>query len=415
MTAKSLRHKFISAIADGADATLVRPQANWNDEHNLWLGGRSVTGTTDTLADSDHLSLVKYTNAGSIAVTLPQAGASSQFIAGWTAFIRNVGTGDVTITPTTSTINAASTLLLHAGQGALLFSDGTNYDAIINAVKASTAEVLAGTDDSKFVTPVNAALLPVVATSVKSAAYNLVAADRNASFSVSGSWTFGHTVTAASAGAGFRYTIKNTGLATITIDPAGSETIDGATTLKCLAKQAFTVVCDGANWYTIGRSNVVMITQALASAVATVDMTLPPDYTMFDIEYQHSHSAVIQLNMLLAFDGVPNFITTGNYYYQTLYSNASTSTAGAFTAQVVAFLSRSLAAGTAGLGRLLLWPTTYCTWINQNSVVFDAGGSRYIEHSAGWINTGSPRATNIRFYPGSGNISGTFTIFGHGA
>jgi len=43
--AVSLNHKFVSAIPDGTDATVVRP-SNWNDQHNL-------TGTASTLLGFD--------------------------------------------------------------------------------------------------------------------------------------------------------------------------------------------------------------------------------------------------------------------------------------------------------------------------------------------------------------------------
>jgi hypothetical protein len=44
----SLKHAFTSAVADGADASLVRP-SNWNAEHNLTLAADRVLGrlTTD--------------------------------------------------------------------------------------------------------------------------------------------------------------------------------------------------------------------------------------------------------------------------------------------------------------------------------------------------------------------------------
>jgi len=127
MVAKSLRHKFVNPQSDGTDGTITRP-SNWNDDHNLWLGGRTVTAATDTLADSDHLSVVQYNSAVAVAVTLPQAGASSQFIAGWTTIIRNRGAGTVTITPTTSAINETTTgKTVLQNEWARLYSDGTNY------------------------------------------------------------------------------------------------------------------------------------------------------------------------------------------------------------------------------------------------------------------------------------------------
>src|SRR5215475_8097949 len=130
MTAKSLRHRFVSAVADGTDASLVRP-SNWNADHDLFLGKRTVTAATDTMLDADHLALVQYNRAAAIAVTLPQAGAALQFVSGWVTFVRNSGVGDVTITPAVSTINEASSLVLKQNQEAVIFSDGTNYACIL--------------------------------------------------------------------------------------------------------------------------------------------------------------------------------------------------------------------------------------------------------------------------------------------
>jgi len=45
MTA-SVKHKFVSAIADASDATLVRP-TNWNDEHDV--AGLALEAPSDGL------------------------------------------------------------------------------------------------------------------------------------------------------------------------------------------------------------------------------------------------------------------------------------------------------------------------------------------------------------------------------
>lgn len=83
------------------------------------------TGTTYTVLTGDFRKLVTHTNASSIAVTLPQAGAS--FPAGWFYLTQNRGAGVVTITPTTSTIDGGASLALSQNEGALIVSDGTNY------------------------------------------------------------------------------------------------------------------------------------------------------------------------------------------------------------------------------------------------------------------------------------------------
>ena len=83
---------------------------------NAWLpiatdivAVNAQSGTTYSIAGTDRAKLVTITNAASVAVTLPQATASSgAFPAGWSTEIINRGAGTVTITPTTSTINGGA-------------------------------------------------------------------------------------------------------------------------------------------------------------------------------------------------------------------------------------------------------------------------------------------------------------------
>jgi hypothetical protein len=106
------------------------------------------TGTSYTVLDGDRGKLVTFSNAGSIAVTLPQAGAASSFANGWEADFVNRGAGTVTITPTTSTINETTALALTTGQGVRIFSDGTNYvsngGAAVGAGTGSVTSVTCG-------------------------------------------------------------------------------------------------------------------------------------------------------------------------------------------------------------------------------------------------------------------------------
>lgn len=83
------------------------------------------TGTTYTYLTGDYGKLVTHTNGSAIAGTLPQAGAA--FPANWFMFVQNRGAGALTITPTTSTIDGGTTLVLNQNEGALVVSDGTNY------------------------------------------------------------------------------------------------------------------------------------------------------------------------------------------------------------------------------------------------------------------------------------------------
>lgn len=83
------------------------------------------TGTTYTFVSGDCGRLVRFTNAGAIAATLPQAGAA--FPARCRIYTKNIGLTAVTITPTTSTIDGLSSIVLAANQSAAITSDGTNY------------------------------------------------------------------------------------------------------------------------------------------------------------------------------------------------------------------------------------------------------------------------------------------------
>jgi hypothetical protein len=87
------------------------------------------TGTSYTYAVTDHGKHVTHANASAIAGTLPQA-TTAGFGDGFEMFVENLGAGDLTITPTTSTINGGSALVLRQGEWALVTSDGTNYRAI---------------------------------------------------------------------------------------------------------------------------------------------------------------------------------------------------------------------------------------------------------------------------------------------
>jgi hypothetical protein len=114
------------------------------------IGGvRAVTGTSDTILSTDFSKMVTYSNASSIAVTLPQAGSGSpaSFLSGYYLSVQNLGAGTVTITPTTSTINGAATLVLLSGQFGSIYSDGTNYSAFmpVNKVNGLTVTNSTGT------------------------------------------------------------------------------------------------------------------------------------------------------------------------------------------------------------------------------------------------------------------------------
>lgn len=94
---------------------------------NMVAGVNNQTGTTYTVLNTDRAKLVSFSNTAAVAVTLPQAGSGGSFSNTWFAWFENRNSGMVTVTPTTSTIDGSTALVLANGCGIGIFSDGSNY------------------------------------------------------------------------------------------------------------------------------------------------------------------------------------------------------------------------------------------------------------------------------------------------
>lgn len=105
----------------------------------------------------------------------------------------------------------------------------------------------------------------------KSSAYTVIATDRGVLLDCTGTFTL--TLTAAATLAnGFVFGLRNSGTGVITIDPNAAELIDGAATVTLGAGDSCLVVCDGAAWKTVGRTNglgAAQTWQAVTRAAAT--------------------------------------------------------------------------------------------------------------------------------------------------
>lgn len=114
---------LVSGVTASCTQTAVTTTGTISSAHCV----NAQTGTSYAIVDGDRAKLVTLSNASAVAVSIAQAGASSAFANGWYADVVNKGVGTVTITPATSTINGAATLVLTTAQGARVFSDGSNY------------------------------------------------------------------------------------------------------------------------------------------------------------------------------------------------------------------------------------------------------------------------------------------------
>lgn len=113
----------------GSGSAGIGPGNAWQKIVNDVISVNAQVGTTYTVLSSDRGKLVTLANAGAVAVTLPQAGAT--FPAGWFAEFENRGAGTVTITPTTSQINGGASITLATNNSVKIISDGTNYFALL--------------------------------------------------------------------------------------------------------------------------------------------------------------------------------------------------------------------------------------------------------------------------------------------
>jgi hypothetical protein len=94
------------------------------------------SGTSYTVVAGDAGKLVTLSNASAVAVTVP----AGVFTSGQFADFQNKGVGDVTITPTSATINGAANFVLHTNQGIRVVFDGTNFQVVLGrAIVASSA------------------------------------------------------------------------------------------------------------------------------------------------------------------------------------------------------------------------------------------------------------------------------------
>lgn len=99
---------------------------------------RTVTTTPNPVVYTDRAAGIIYNSGSPIAVPLPQSGTTN-FANKFVFYAKNIGAGDVTITPTISTMNGVANLVLHQGDFATIEGDDTNYNA-----RVSTSQLTAG-------------------------------------------------------------------------------------------------------------------------------------------------------------------------------------------------------------------------------------------------------------------------------
>ena len=88
------------------------------------IGGVAVKTSNYTAVSGDNGTEIVFNSGSAITFTLPASPPSAT----WTVFFQNIGAGTLTVSPNGLTLdNSASSLSVAQGQGAVIFTDGTNY------------------------------------------------------------------------------------------------------------------------------------------------------------------------------------------------------------------------------------------------------------------------------------------------
>ena len=123
-----------------------------------------------------------------------------------------------------------------------------------------------------------------------------IATDRGNLLDLSGTFTLSFSA-AATLTSGWYVYLANTGTGIITLDPDGTELIDGSSTKRLYAGQSCLVQCNGTALYTFGRKNTaVLLQEQVASASASLNFT---DF----VDSEFDDYFVVLENLIPATDG----------------------------------------------------------------------------------------------------------------
>lgn len=212
---------------------------------------------------------------------------------------------------------------------------------------------------------------------------------------------------------GAAFDIINAGTQRLTLDPNGSETVNGVTTLALLPGDAVTVVAATGGWrlaqplpsaLAIGNPTIV------SSAVAEVIFSLLPGFSAFALDLTNVavSTASAQVMLRTSIDGGATYLSgAGSYSWASVYNTVSapngdvaTNTAVDLSGSLLAsnsgnsILLHRINAGASGVGALYAWTA---------AVIDNAPAWRSINAGGGVATLG--RTTHLRIFPSSGNIN----------
>lgn len=265
----SLKHPFVSSKSDGVDTTLVQP-SNWNAEHVLTAAAGKVLGTLVGSTTVSELPLE--VDATGQALRIPQGATGAR-----------PGTG------------LAGMLRFNSTTGTYEGHNGSAWGSLAAAA------------------PPNIGLARTISSASTVGERTLTVADAGKLIIFSGTTDFTVTFDAvATLGNGWTCFLKHSSRCLVTLDPNGSETIDGVTTLPVLYKQQGTLICTGSAIETFSiQRQVLLESWALTSNVSEIAFLLPNGYDRFILRFDYTPSTTGDLLMQLSSNGGTSYASTG--------------------------------------------------------------------------------------------------------
>ena len=296
-----------------------------------------------------------------------------------------------------------------AGKHKYYFFDGTNDHLVVTIDTATGAVIYSnGTVDNALATKA-----PKSVYATKTGNYTAVAADAGATHRYTAAATVSLTA-AATLGNGWPYTIVANGAA-VTIDPNGSETINGLTTIIVPDGCTAEVICDGSNFFMVIKPTMwVPVGQGLytVSAASQLVITDLSAYRKLRISGQLSNSAASGLSLTVSTNNGSSFDTASNYFQQTLVATTTSVVANA-----TATSAMPLAGGAIDASSTYSFSTELENF-NQNTVCLgltrDCGvtASNRTNRNSSVSHSGTSARNALRIFPSSGNYTGAIMVEG---
>lgn len=196
--------------------------------------------------------IIDVTASGSYSITLPDATLTG---AGQTMLFNNLGASTHSFTVKDYAGSTIATVAVGEQWQVYLASTTTAAGTWrVFRYGASTATVQASALAGYGLTVTSNTLsqsTPV--TTFNSSPRTLLVTDRASALVWTGTGTATlNLVAAATAGNNFFFSVRNSGGGDLTVDPSGSETIDGATTLALRPGESTSLLTNGVTWYSLG-------------------------------------------------------------------------------------------------------------------------------------------------------------------